>query len=58
MIEIGEIEAHFALACGGNFDEPAAEGEAVDGAAKHHAADQIKDDIGALSSGRRANFGR
>src|SRR5439155_23202507 len=58
VIEIGEVEAHFALAGSGNFNEPAADGEAVDGAPEHDAADQIEHDIRALAVGRRTRRGR
>jgi hypothetical protein len=58
LIEIGEVETHFTLPGRGDFDQPAAPRETVDGAAEHDAANNIEDDIRALSTGRRANFRR
>jgi hypothetical protein len=58
VIEIGEIEAHFALSGRGDLDQPTAEGEAFEGAPEHDAADQIQHDIGALAASRRANLAR
>jgi hypothetical protein len=57
-IEIEEIEAHFPLASCRNFDQVAADGEAVDGAAEHYAADQIKHEIRPPPTGRRTNLRR
>ena len=58
VIEIDEVEAHFALAGRRDFDQPAAEGETVDGATKHDAADQIEHDICALAADGGANLAR
>jgi hypothetical protein len=58
MIKIPQVEAHFALPGRSNFDEPAAMGEAVEGAPEHDAADQIKDHIRAFVIGCRVNLGR
>jgi hypothetical protein len=45
LIEIGEVETHFTLPGRGDFDQPAAPRETVDGAAEHDAANNIEDDI-------------
>ena len=56
MIEIREVETHFALACRGDFDQPAAPGKTLERAAEHDAADQIEDDVRAFAPGRCANL--
>src|ERR1700748_2721317 len=43
VIEIGDMEAHLALASRGDLDQPAPQRQAVDGIAKHDAADEIED---------------
>src|SRR5271166_6440878 len=58
VIEIDEVETDFALAGRGDFDQPAAQGEATEGAAEHDAADEIEDYVRAPSAGRRTNLGR
>jgi hypothetical protein len=58
VIEIDEIETHFALAGRGDFNQPAAQSETLEGAEKYDAADKIQDDLRALSTGRRANLCR
>jgi hypothetical protein len=58
VIKIGQVKAHFTPAGGGDFNQPTAKSQAVDGVAEHDAADQVKDDIGTLAAGRRTYFGR
>jgi pimeloyl-ACP methyl ester carboxylesterase len=58
VVEIREVKTHFALSGRGDFDQSAAQGEALERAAEHHAADQIEDNVRALVPGRRANFHR
>src|SRR5580704_3930894 len=50
VVESWEVEAHLPLSGRGDLDQPAAEGQAVDGVAEHDAADQVEDDIGALAA--------
>ena len=54
MIEIDEVEIHFALASRGDFDQPAAQGQTLQSAGEHDAADKIENDVRALSAGRAA----
>jgi Methyltransferase domain len=58
VIEIGEVDADLALAGCGDFHQPATQGETVDGVAEHDAADQVKDHIRTLATGRRTNLCR
>jgi hypothetical protein len=58
VVEIREVETHFALSGGGDFDQSAAQGGALERAAEHHAADQIEHNVRALVPGRRANLRR
>jgi hypothetical protein len=46
------------LAGCGDFDQSAPESQAVDCIAEHDAADEVKDDIGALAVGSRAHLDR
>jgi hypothetical protein len=53
------VETHFALPGRGNLDQPAAQGEALERAAEHDAANQIEDDVRAFSSvAARTSAGR
>lgn len=58
MVEIGKVEADFALARSRNFDQPSTKDEAVDGIVERDAADEIEHDIGAPAVGGLARLGR
>src|ERR1700727_3440489 len=58
MVEISEVKSHFTPPGCGDLNQPAAQGETLEGAGEHDAADQIEDDVRAFSPGRRANFPR
>jgi hypothetical protein len=58
VIEIGEVEADFALAGHGDFHQPSAQGKTVDRATEHDAADQVEDHIRPIATGRRTNLCR
>ena len=58
VIEVGEIKAHLALTGHSDLDQPATQGQTVDGVPEHDAADKIKDDIGPLTAGGRTDFSR